>query len=464
MMQFSHSKRTVIMKRLLLPILAALLLLPPAPAPAAEGAAPRHVAYDQGAGRTSALPVVKTGSYVYLPTGTYTFDATDLEVAGRGVPLALERTYRSNLVPRGPDDQYDFKEPADGPFGFGWHSPWFVRLWQGNVKNSNGSEAFFYYFLDGDGRIYDFSIGADGSIAPNTAAGLTLTRLPFGFELSRHRGESYSFDDDGRLTRVRDPQGRETALQLRRPEAPGQYRRPRRPHRLQLRLQRRREPYRRRHRPRRASHRLQLRRLRQPGAGQAGGAGPGQLPLQQLPRHRQQDQRRRRDLPHRVPVPRGRHRRARHRPGRHRRHRRGPVRHRAQPQLPLRLRQFDGLLDRQPRRDQPLRPQPRRQDHRDRHRRGGAGDGQGKGRLPRRRHRAQDRRRRGDQRDRAQRRRRHRKAGRRRRERHPHHLQRQGEPPHRHRPPGGDDRLFLRCHRGAPDQDRARPGAHFRKR
>ncbi len=211
-MQFSHSKRTVIMKRLLLPILAALLLLPPAPAPAAEGAAPRHVAYDQGAGRTSALPVVKTGSYVYLPTGTYTFDATDLEVAGRGVPLALERTYRSNLVPRGPDDQYDFKEPADGPFGFGWHSPWFVRLWQGNVKNSNGSEAFFYYFLDGDGRIYDFSIGADGSIAPNTAAGLTLTRLPFGFALSRHRGASYSFDDDGRLTRVRDPQGRETAL------------------------------------------------------------------------------------------------------------------------------------------------------------------------------------------------------------------------------------------------------------
>jgi len=170
------------------------------------------IAFDPNGGGRSETPAVETGSYVYFPTGSYYFSETDLKVAASAIPMVWERTYRSNRVLSEGGGAYGFSLPAEGPLGYGWHSPWLLSLEGRLVEQPGGEILTVYAFTDADGRIYHFERDAAGGFLPDRDAGLTLERLAFGFELQRHGGHAYRFDTEGRLIAVEDPLGNGATL------------------------------------------------------------------------------------------------------------------------------------------------------------------------------------------------------------------------------------------------------------
>lgn len=138
---------------------------------------------------------------VFYPTGTYFHVETDLRVAARGGPMTWERTYRSNrLVKRSDSQTHDFKRPVDGPLGFGWHTPFTVRIENGDT------------FVAGDGRHYTFDKDDAGNLKPDYANGFVLSAMATGFELREIGGNTSTFDSDGKLLSIKDSQGRTATL------------------------------------------------------------------------------------------------------------------------------------------------------------------------------------------------------------------------------------------------------------
>jgi RHS repeat-associated protein len=141
---------------------------------------------------------VPTGSQVYYPSGTYYFTETDLRVSARSIPMTWERTYRSNRVLK-KTTQWVFGEPADGPLGFGWTTPWFVKI-EGDA------------FINSEGRYFYFAKDSNGNYLPNMEAGYVLKKTATGYELIETGANTYTFDTSGKLTSIKDTRGNTAIL------------------------------------------------------------------------------------------------------------------------------------------------------------------------------------------------------------------------------------------------------------
>jgi RHS repeat-associated protein len=76
------------------------------------------------------------GQSVYLATGEFYQDVTDLTIPGRGFPFKFTRSYRS-------------KSTYDGPLGYGWDFNYNARIQQVPNSYTGGYDAYYY---DGTGR------------------------------------------------------------------------------------------------------------------------------------------------------------------------------------------------------------------------------------------------------------------------------------------------------------------------
>jgi RHS repeat-associated protein len=185
-------------KRYVVWIAVVVALILPAAVLAQEENMDLALAYNDNLGRQGDLPVVTTGSQVYYPSGTYYFSETDLKVAARSVPMIWERTYRSNRVIKG-NGRYVFAEPVDGPLGFGWTTPFTVR-----IENDA--------YVNAEGRYIFFVKDANGTYLPNQEAGQILKKTAEGYELTTLGGNTQLFNSTGKLTAIRDTRGHSALL------------------------------------------------------------------------------------------------------------------------------------------------------------------------------------------------------------------------------------------------------------
>jgi len=149
-------------------------------------------------------------------TGAYYTTETDLKVAARGIPMAWERTYRSNRTLYkidSPDDKsYDYAAPVNGPLGFGWHSPFTMHIWK-NAPIVSDPAYLCDALVDADGSIIYFEKGPGGIVLPDYASGYTLSGGNGGnYTLTKRGGNTWTFDSDGRLLTIADPLGRTSRL------------------------------------------------------------------------------------------------------------------------------------------------------------------------------------------------------------------------------------------------------------
>jgi RHS repeat-associated protein len=135
---------------------------------------------------------------VSLGSGTYHFSETDLKIPARSIPMNWERRYRSNRTVK-KDRILVFAEPADGPLGFGWMTPWLVRI-QGDA------------FVNEEGRYFYFEKDSNGNYLPDMQTGLTLKKNATGFELLERGGNTRIFGAAGQLTAVKDARGNTATL------------------------------------------------------------------------------------------------------------------------------------------------------------------------------------------------------------------------------------------------------------
>src|SRR6266568_2027594 len=166
------------------------------------------------------LCLITTGAafanQIHPVSGAYYTSEVDLKVAARGIPMAWERTYRSNrtiLKINSLDDKsYQYKAPVDGPLGFGWHSPFTMHI----VKNAPIVSDPAYLcdaLVDADGTYIYFEKGPGGIILPNYANGYTLSGGNGGnYTLTQRGGNTWTFDSNGRLLTIADLLGRTARL------------------------------------------------------------------------------------------------------------------------------------------------------------------------------------------------------------------------------------------------------------
>lgn len=148
-------------------------------------------------------------------SGAYYTSEYDLKVAARGIPMVWERSYRSNrsiLKIDGPEQKsYQYQPPVDGPLGFGWHTPFGMRIWK-NAPIVSDPSYLCDALIDADGSIIYFEKGPGGQILPDYASGYSLTSSASGWSLTQRGGNSWSFDASGRLTGITDLLGRSASL------------------------------------------------------------------------------------------------------------------------------------------------------------------------------------------------------------------------------------------------------------
>lgn len=159
------------------------------------------------------LPGVARASDLFYPTGTYTTSAVDLKVAARSIPMTWERSYRSNRVVKEPGVSFfEFLLPVDGPLGFGWSSPWTMKLTTVEYKDADEVLHTQVRFHAADGRNYAFEPDADGNYPADTVNGYELVAVTGGFELRQRGANTLLFNAAGQLTAVRDPRGQSATL------------------------------------------------------------------------------------------------------------------------------------------------------------------------------------------------------------------------------------------------------------
>ena len=153
---------------------------------------------------------------IHPVSGSYYTSEADLKVAARGIPMAWERTYRSNRtilkITGSPDNKsYEYIAPSDGPLGFGWHTPFTMRI----IKNAAVVSDPAYNcdaLVDADGRIIYFPKDAAGAVQPDYANGYTLGSSINGWTLTQRGGNRWTFDDSGKLQTISDPLNRTATL------------------------------------------------------------------------------------------------------------------------------------------------------------------------------------------------------------------------------------------------------------
>ncbi|WP_321365272.1 DUF6531 domain-containing protein [uncultured Desulfuromusa sp.] len=128
----------------------------------------------------------KSSSDVILTSGTYSFNAVDLHVPARGLEVELKRFYRSNRV-LPVSGGIIFGEPIDGPFGYGWTTPYTVKIVDGDT------------FIDAAGRYFKFEKDSAGRFLTDTQSGQRLEKTSSGYTLTKLDTFTRSFDNDGKL-------------------------------------------------------------------------------------------------------------------------------------------------------------------------------------------------------------------------------------------------------------------------
>ncbi|MEU3036536.1 DUF6531 domain-containing protein [Streptomyces griseoaurantiacus] len=127
---------------------------------------------------------------VNTATGMFHEQLTDASLTGPGVPLALERTYRSDAS-------------AAGLLGRGWATPFDVRLTIANGKAT--------YQAD-DGASFVFPQASDGTYTTPAASTAKLVKSGTGYTLTTPDHTKRTFDSSGRLTSVVDTAGKGLSL------------------------------------------------------------------------------------------------------------------------------------------------------------------------------------------------------------------------------------------------------------
>jgi RHS repeat-associated protein len=156
---------------------------------------------DAGSTCVKCEPVTQSpGSLTILTNGTYSFDAIDFNIPARGMDVLLRRAYRSNRIMADVAGTV-FAEPAVAPFGYGWSTPFTVRIADGNT------------FVDADGRYFTFQKDDTGNFLTDAASGLTLKKTATGFELKKLDTFTRTFDAEGKLLTKSDNYGNSWTMQ-----------------------------------------------------------------------------------------------------------------------------------------------------------------------------------------------------------------------------------------------------------
>lgn len=125
---------------------------------------------------------------VNTATGNYIYQRKDLEIPGRGLPLAFERNYNSQAAA---------KDSADDSLGFGWTHSYDIRL-----DVSSGT------ITHGDGRTETWTPDGLGGYTPQYGVFDTLINNGDGtYTLKKKDLTRYNFDASGRLASITDKNG-----------------------------------------------------------------------------------------------------------------------------------------------------------------------------------------------------------------------------------------------------------------
>lgn len=150
-----------------------------------------------GCNPSEICPAPASGDPVDLATGDFWETATDLTVPGRGIPLALSRSYDAFAAS---------SESTSGPLGFGWAFSYGMTLKADDstgdvtISQENGSQIVFAQNRSG------------GYVADTRVLG-TLTHNPDGsWTFTRRAREKFVFNPAGQLSAIQDPNGYATVL------------------------------------------------------------------------------------------------------------------------------------------------------------------------------------------------------------------------------------------------------------
>ena len=130
---------------------------------------------------------------VNLATGNYIYQYQDLYIPGRGLPLAITRSYNS-------------LSPLTGPFGASW-------TFNYNVKLTGIEGSGTVLVIREDGRTDIYNVSSNGTYTPPLGIFDTLTRNADGsYTLERKDHISYLFTATGLLSTIADTNGNKINL------------------------------------------------------------------------------------------------------------------------------------------------------------------------------------------------------------------------------------------------------------
>jgi trimeric autotransporter adhesin len=147
---------------------------------------------------------------VFLATGDYYLDATDLSISTYGPALSFTRTYDVQLA------QSELASNSPGPFGYGWTDNWAESLvfntpssGDVTVEQANGSEANFVPPSDGSCPPPDVGPGTSGTYCafPDVIASLTYDSGTDTYTFVTHPYSTATFNSSGQLTSLVDANG-----------------------------------------------------------------------------------------------------------------------------------------------------------------------------------------------------------------------------------------------------------------
>ena len=124
---------------------------------------------------------------VNVCTGNFVDQKTDLQISG-SCPLVLKRTYNA-------------LDKRTGVMGKSWRHSFEVQL-------EDKKETIEVTWGDGRGEIFTFA-----RTGRYTSGKAFITKIPKGpYELTTESGDTYTFNEAGKCTRIRDKNGNQTAL------------------------------------------------------------------------------------------------------------------------------------------------------------------------------------------------------------------------------------------------------------